>query len=71
MTLDEYRKFLGWSARELARQANLDNHTVGRALRGEPISPGVARALAEALTQGLHNGTVVHPGMIKGLNIIN
>ena len=70
MTLQQWCRYLGWNQAELARQARIDEkRTARKALEGEPISPGVARAIAQAITEALHNGTVVHPGDIEGLNI--
>lgn len=67
MTLQQYCDYLGWNQAELGRQANIDKRTAGRALDGEQISPGVARAIAQALSQAL--GRTIYVGMIEGLNI--
>jgi transcriptional regulator with XRE-family HTH domain len=67
MTLDEYRRQLGWSIAELARQSRLDTNTVRRALSGESISGRTATALASAISEGL--GQTIHYTQIKGLNV--
>ncbi len=70
LTLAEYCKLLGWNISELARQSNIDRHTAAKALNGEPVTSGVARAISQAISEALHNGTIVHPGTL-GLNIIS
>ena len=69
MTLQEYCKFFGWDIKEMAQQSRIDRKTASKAYHGEPVTPGVARAIAQAITEALHNGTVVYPGSIEGLNI--
>lgn len=67
MTLDEYRKELGWSISELARQAGIDFNTANRALTGGSISGRTAVALANAISNGL--GRKVRYQDIKELNV--
>lgn len=53
MTLDEYRRELGWSISELARQAGIDFNTANKALNGESVSGRTAVALAKAISNGI------------------
>ncbi len=67
MTLDQYRKHLGWSWNRLAQEARLDKATVQRASRGDPIRGDTATQLARAISEGL--GYHVHFSDIDGLNV--
>lgn len=67
MTLDQYRRELGWSISELARQAGIDFNTANKALKGESISGRTAVALAQAISNGL--GHTVRYQEINGLNV--
>ena len=67
MTLDEYRRELGWSISELARRANIDYNTANKALNGESILGRTAVALAKAISQG--TGQKVRYQDIDGLNV--
>jgi len=51
MTIEEYRRRLGWSQTELARRARLTPNTVRKAERGEGISSATALVIAETLSQ--------------------
>jgi len=67
MTLDEYRRELGWSISELARQAGIDFNTANRALSGESISGRTAVSLANAISKGMSRK--VRYQDIKELNV--
>lgn len=67
MTLDEYRRELGWSISELARRANVDYTTANKALNGEQITGRKAVSLADAISEGL--GYKVRYQEIDGLNV--
>lgn len=69
MTLDDYRIKCRWSKAEMARQARIDIATLGRAMRGTPVSLDTARKLASAISEGL--GRSIHYQDIEGLNIID
>ena len=53
MTLDDYRIKCRWSKAEMARQARIDIATLGRAMRGTPVSLDTARKLASAISEEL------------------
>jgi lambda repressor-like predicted transcriptional regulator len=67
MTLEEYRRRIGWSIAELARHAGIDYNTAKKALDSKPITPKTARSIAEALSQEL--GTPVQIADITSLNV--
>jgi transcriptional regulator with XRE-family HTH domain len=67
MTLEDYRRSIGWSKSELARQAGLDYNTANRALKGELISARTANAIATALSRALSQTVLV--SQIEGLNV--
>lgn len=67
MTLEEYRRRLGWSVSELARQSGIDYNTAKKALDSKPITPKTARAIAEALARGL--GEPVQIADINSLSV--
>jgi transcriptional regulator with XRE-family HTH domain len=67
MTLEEYRVVCGWSRNEMARQVGTDTNTLGRALRGVPISLATADKLATAISKKL--GRSIHFSEIEGLNV--
>lgn len=67
MTLEQYRGLLSWSQAELARQAGLNNQTVGAAERGDRISSRTARAICKALSEALDRQILARD--IEGLNI--
>lgn len=66
-TLNEYCRRLGWNPTELSRQAGIDYKTARKAIDGEAIRPGPARAIANALSQAL--GQRVNVGDINGLRV--
>ena len=66
MTLDEYRRQIGWSLSEMARNAGIDFNTLKRAMDGESVSPQTARKLAAAISKAL--GETVRIADIEGLN---
>jgi transcriptional regulator with XRE-family HTH domain len=68
MTLEEYRRMVGWSISELARQADIDFNTAKKALKGLPISTNTAQKIAQALNRVLPQPILV--GQIEGLNVI-
>lgn len=53
MTIEEYRRRLGWSQSELSRRARLNQNTVRKAERGEEVSSATALAITEALSKAL------------------
>lgn len=65
-TLADYCHQLGWDTTELSRQARINYRTARKALDGESIQPGVARAIAQALSEAL--GRMIYVGEL-GLNI--
>lgn len=67
MTLDQYRRQVGWSLAELARQAHLDQNTVRRAMAGEGVSGRTATSLAQAISNGLQQQ--IHFSQIEGLKV--
>lgn len=67
MTLDAYRRSLGWSVSELARRANVDYTSAKKALDGKSISGKVAVALASAISEA--QGETIHFSQIEGLNV--
>ena len=67
MTIEEYRRRLGWSQRELARRTRLDYNTVRKAESGESVSGRTAVAIAEAFAQALGERVLVED--IEGLNV--
>lgn len=66
MNLEQYRKTLGWSKRELANRADMDVNTVTKAMQGGSISLKTARKLAQAISREL--GQTVRIQDIEGLN---
>ena len=66
-TVVEWLDYLGWSQRQLARNAGIDAHTVGRAVDGETISPQSAQRIAKAISEA--SGTMVQVGKIRGIVI--
>jgi transcriptional regulator with XRE-family HTH domain len=66
MTLDEYRRELGWSISELARQAGIDFNTANKALSGDSVSGRTAVAIAKAISRGM--GQKIRYQDIQGLN---
>jgi transcriptional regulator with XRE-family HTH domain len=68
MNLDDYRIKCRWSKAEMARQARIDIATLGRAMKGTPVSLDTARKLASAISENL--GQPVDYRQIEGLNII-
>jgi len=67
MTIEDYRRRLGWSQREMARRTRLDYNTVRKAESGEPVSGRTALAIAEAFAQALGERVLVED--IEGLNV--
>jgi hypothetical protein len=63
----EWLDYLGWSRRDLARNAGIDPHTAGRAADGETISPQSAQRIARALSEA--SGSTVNVGDIRGMII--
>ncbi|MBV9468252.1 MAG: helix-turn-helix transcriptional regulator [Abitibacteriaceae bacterium] len=59
MTIEDYRRRLGWSQRELARRARLDYNTVRKAESGDPVSGRTAFSIAEAFAQALGERVLV------------
>ena len=53
MTIEEYRIQIGWTKAKLAREAEVDENTLNRAIRGEPIYRSTASRIAKALSRGL------------------
>ena len=53
MTIEDYRIAIGWSKARLAREADIDENTLNRAIRGEPIYRSTASRIAKALSRGL------------------
>ncbi len=53
MTIEEYRIEVGWTKAKLAREAEVDENTLNRAIRGEPIYRSTASRIAKALSRGL------------------
>ena len=53
MTIEEYRIAIGWSKARLAREADIDENTLNRAIRGEPIYKATASRIAQAISKGL------------------
>lgn len=68
MTLEEYRRSVGWSISDLARQSDLDFNTAKKALKGEPISARTAQKIVAALNKLLPESILV--SQIEGLNVI-
>ena len=66
-TVLEWLDYLGWSRRDLARQAGIDPHTVGRAADGDTISPQSAQRIARAISEA--SGSTVRVGDIRGMII--
>lgn len=67
MKLEEYRALLSWSQAELARQAGLNNATIGKAENGESISPRTAQAICRALSNALQRQILARD--IENLNV--
>lgn len=67
MTLEDYRRQIGWSRGEMARQAGIDYNTLKRAIDGVSIAPRTAQGLAQAISRAL--GRTVLVGEINGLNV--
>lgn len=67
MTIEDYRRRLGWSQRELARRTRLDYNTVRKAESGEPISGRTAVAIAEAFSEALRERVLVED--IENMNV--
>ena len=59
MTIQDYRKDLGWSQAELARQAKLNPNTVRKAENGDEVSSQSALAIAEAFSRALEQRILV------------
>ena len=67
MTIEEFRRDLGWSQNELARRARINANTVRRAESGEPISSQTATAIAEAFSEAFGRRILVRD--IDGLKV--
>jgi len=67
MTIEEYRKELGWSQAELSRQAKLNPNTVRKAENGEEVSSQTALALTSAFSNALGRKILVRD--IDGLTV--
>jgi transcriptional regulator with XRE-family HTH domain len=67
MTLEEYRRALGWSISELARRAGVDFNTAKKALSGGQISVKSAGSIANALSEAM--GKRIFVTDIAGLNV--
>ena len=65
MTIQDYRRRLGWTQSELARRARLTSNTVRKAENGELVSGSTAVAIAEAFSKALDQSILVH--QIDGL----
>ena len=59
MTIQDYRKDLGWSQAELARQAKLNPNTVRKAENRDEVSSQSALAIAEAFSRALDQRILV------------
>jgi transcriptional regulator with XRE-family HTH domain len=68
MTLQDYRRRLGWSQSELARRAKLNPNTVRKAESGDPVSSSTAVAIVDALANALGERILVED--IDNLNVI-
>ena len=66
-SLKKLRVDLGWTLRELARQAGVDTVTVSRAEKGLPIQAPTAKAIADAFTRGYERE--IKPSDIEGLEV--
>jgi transcriptional regulator with XRE-family HTH domain len=55
MRLEEYRRQLGWSQAELARQAGISSPTVSKAEAGESINGRSAILICKALGRALEH----------------
>lgn len=67
MTILEYRTRLGWSQRELSRQAKIDYNSVRKAEQGQPIAARTALAIANAFSSALGERVLVED--ITGINV--
>ena len=67
MKLEEYRRQLGWSQAELARQAGISSPTVSKAESGESINGRSAILICKALGRAL--GTPVGIDEIEGWTV--
>lgn len=67
MTIIEYRRRLGWSQRELARQSSLDYNSVRKAEQGLPVAGRTALAIANAFSAALGERVLVED--ITGINV--
>jgi DNA-binding XRE family transcriptional regulator len=68
MEMQSYRVNLGWSRRQMAREANLSTFAIKQAEEGKPIRPETAKAIADALSRALNRD--IKPLDISGLNIL-
>lgn len=68
MTLEEYRKQLGWSQAELSRRAGISYATVGKAEAGETINGRSAALICKALSK--EYGKEIRISDITGWNVI-
>jgi len=67
MTLDDYRVKLGWSKARLAREAKVDQRTIGEAIAGKRIYKATAGKIANAVSKAV--GYEVTYKEIEGLNL--
>ena len=66
-TLTEYRRRLGWSIADLARNARISNPTASKAERGEVINEKTASLICIALSKALSQQVTFTD--IEGLNV--
>lgn len=66
-TLRELRVNLGWSQSDLAKAANMSKFVAYQAENGQRISPKMAKAIADALSEAY--GREIKPLDIEGLNV--
>jgi hypothetical protein len=67
-TLQEYLRLLGWTAYELAKQADISYNTAKKAVDGEYIMPRSARAISRAISRA--TGKPLLPGDIEELFVL-
>ena len=59
MTLEEYRKRLGWSQSELSRQSGVSYPTISKAEKGESINGKSAALICKALSRGYNREIMI------------
>jgi predicted transcriptional regulator len=63
-----YRVNLGWSQRQMAREAGVSPLVIKRAEEGLSIRPDMAKTIADMLSRVM--GKEIRPSDIDGLNIV-